>query len=259
MPIAAGLHYFLHEGGKPTRPPLVLLHGAGGDHLSWPVEIRGLSAARVFALDLPGHGRSAGAGLQSVEEYADCVVDFMDALGLSRAVFVGHAMGGAIALTLALDHPDRVGGIGLISCGPRLPVPSSILENSSNPATFPLAVQSLQDLMNISRSAASVKAQAQKKLSSIRSTLFQGDLRACDQFDVSSRLGTVKTPALVVCGAEDKLTPRHFSDYLAERIDGAALQTIDGAGHLVMLEQPRRVAGLLNVFRLTIPYIPGSN
>ncbi|HEY5158756.1 MAG TPA: alpha/beta fold hydrolase [Anaerolineales bacterium] len=259
MPIAAGLHYFLHEGGKPTRPPLVLIHGAGGDHLSWPPEIRGLSNVHIFALDLPGHGKSAGSGRQSVEEYADCVIDFMDALSLSRAVFVGHAMGGAIALTLALDNPERVAGIGLISSGPRLPIASSILENSSNPATFLLAVQSLHDLMHISGSAANVKEQTIKKLSSIRQTLFQGDLRACDQFDVSTRLEAIETSALVVCGAEDKLTPRHFSDSLAERISGAALQTIDGAGHLVMLEQPRRVAGLLSVFLLTIPYIPGFN
>ena len=257
MPIAAGLHYFLHEGGRPTGPPLVLIHGAGGDHLSWPPEIRGLSAVRIFALDLPGHGKSAGSGRQSIEDYADCVIDFMDALGLSRAVFVGHAMGGAITLTLALDDPERVAGIALISSGARLPIASSILENCSNPATFLLAVQSLHDLMHISRSAANIKEQAIKKLSSIRQTLFQCDLRACDQFDVSTRLETIGTAALVVCGAEDKLTPQHFSDNLAERIYGAALQIIDGAGHLVMLEQPHRLAGLLSVFLLTIPYIPG--
>ena len=259
MPIAAGLHYFLHEGGKPTRPPLVLIHGAGEDHLSWPPEIRGLSTVRIFALDLPGHGKSAGSGRQSIEDYADCVINFMDMLGFSKAVFVGHAMGGAIALTLALDHPERVTGIALISTGARLPIASSILENCSNPASYLLAVQSLHDLMRISSSAANIEEQAMKRLSSIRQTLFQADLRACDQFDVSARLEAIETSALVICGAEDKLTPQHFSETLAERIYGAALQIIDGAGHLVMLEQPHRVAGLLSVFLLTIPYLPGFN
>ena len=259
MPIAAGLHYFLHDAGRPTRPPVVLIHGAGGDHLSWPPEIRGLSAVRVFAIDLPGHGKSTGSGRQSIEDYADCVIDFMDALGLSRAVFVGHAMGGAIALSLALDDPERVAGTALISSGARLPIASSILENCSNPATFLLAVQSFHDLMRISSSAANIKEQAMKRLSSIRQTLFQGDLRACDQFDVSARLEAIESSALVVCGAEDKLTPQHFSETLAERINGAALQIIDGAGHLVMLEQPHRVAGLLSVFLLTIPSLPGFN
>jgi len=257
MPIAAGIHYFLHEGGRPTRPPLVLIHGAGGDHLSWPAEIRRLADVRVFTLDLPGHGKSEGPGRQAVADYANSVVGFMDAAGLARAVFVGHALGGAIALTLAIDHPECVAGIGLISSGPRLPMAASVLENAANPATFILAVQSLQELMHIPPSAKHLKDQAFRHLSSIRPTLFHGDLRACDQFDATARLDAIQTPVLVVCGTDDQLTPRRYSETLAGQIPGAALQTIDGAGHLVMLEQPRRVAGLLSVFLTAIPYLPG--
>jgi pimeloyl-ACP methyl ester carboxylesterase len=257
MPIAAGMHYFLHEGGKLTRPPLVLIHGAGGDHLFWPPEIRRLSGVRVFALDLPGHGKSAGLGRQSIDDYAGSLVDFMDTTSLSQAVFVGHAMGGAITLTLALDHPERVAGIGLISSGPRLPIASSILENAANPATFLLAVQSLQELMQVSQAVPNLKDRTFKQFSSIRQTLFLGDLWASDRFDVFTRLETIRTAVLVVCGTDDQLTPRYFSESLAERIPGAALQTIDGTGHLVMLEQPRRVAGLLSVFLETVSYLPG--
>jgi len=257
MPIADGIHYFFHEGGRPTKPPLVLIHGAGGDHLSWPPEIRRLADARVFSLDLPGHGKSEGPGCQSVADYADGVVGFMDVAGLPRAVFVGHALGGAIALTLAIDHPERVAGIGLISTGSRLPIASSVLENAANPATFILAVQSLQELMHIPQSEKYLKDQVFKHLSSIRPTLFHGDLRACDQFDVTTRLDAIRTPVLVLCGTDDQLTPRRFSESLAGQISGAALQTIDGAGHLVMLEQPRRVSALLSVFLKSIPYMPG--
>jgi pimeloyl-ACP methyl ester carboxylesterase len=257
MPIAAGIHYFLHEGGRPTRPPLVLIHGAGGDHLSWPPEIRRLADARVFTIDLPGHGKSEGPGFQSVVDYADSVVGFMNVAVLSRAVFVGHALGGAIALTLAIDHPGRVAGIGLISSGPRLPIAASVLENAANPATFILAIQSLQELMHIPQAARYLKDKTFKQLSSIRPTLFHGDLRACDQFDVTTRLDAIRTPVLVLCGTDDLLTPRRYSETLAGRIPGAALQTIDGAGHLAMLEQPRRVSALLSVFLTAIPYLPG--
>jgi pimeloyl-ACP methyl ester carboxylesterase len=257
MPIAAGLHYFLHEGGRPSRPPLVLIHGAGGDHLSWPAEIRRLAEVCVFTLDLPGHGKSEGPGRQSAPDYADSVVRFMNVAGLSRAVFVGHALGGAIALTLAIDHPERTAGIGLISSGPRLPIAASVLENAANPATFILAVQSLQELMHISQSAKYLQDQAFRHLSSIRPTLFHGDLCACDQFDVTTRLYAIRTPALVICGTDDQLAPRRYSESLAGQIPGAALQTIDGAGHLVMLEQPRRVAALLRVFLTAIPYLSG--
>jgi pimeloyl-ACP methyl ester carboxylesterase len=258
MPTAAGIHYFLHEGGGPKKAPLVLIHGAGGDHLSWPPEIRRLIGARVFTLDLPGHGKSKGPGLQSVGDYAESVIAFMNAAGLSRAVFIGHAMGGAIALTLAIYHSLRVAGMGLIATGARLPIAAEVLDNAANPATFTLAVQSLQELMNIPLTAKIVKDQVFKQLSSIRPTLFQGDLRASDQFDVSDCIDDIRSPVLVVCGTSDQLAPRRFSENLAEKIPGAALPTVEGAGHQVMLEQPHRVAGLLSVFLKVIPFLPGT-
>jgi pimeloyl-ACP methyl ester carboxylesterase len=257
MPTSAGIHYFLHEGGKSTKPPLVLIHGAGGDHLSWPPEIRRLANARVFTLDLPGHGNSEGPGRQTVDDYADSVVGFLNAAGLSRAVFVGHALGGAIALTLAIDHPERVAGIGLISAGASLPISSSILENAANPATSLLAIQALLELMSIPQTPKNLRTQAFGQMSAIRPTLFHGDLLACDQFDVTSWLDAIQTPVLVLCGTDDQLTPRRYSEKLAGQIPGAALQTIEAAGHLVMLEHPRRVAGLLSVFLTSIPFFPG--
>lgn len=72
MPTAGGLHYFLHEGGSKMRPPLVLIHGMGGDYLSWPPEMRRLPDYRIITLDLPGHGKSEGPGHQSVQDYALC-------------------------------------------------------------------------------------------------------------------------------------------------------------------------------------------
>jgi pimeloyl-ACP methyl ester carboxylesterase len=97
-----------------------------------------------------------------------------------------------------------------------------------------------------------------KRLATIRPSLLYGDLLACDHFDFTDRLGAIRTPTLVICGAEDKLTPLTYSETLSSAIPGAALQTVDGAGHMVMLEQPRRAAGLLSVFLATIPYLPGS-
>jgi pimeloyl-ACP methyl ester carboxylesterase len=223
MPLAAGHHYFLHEGGSTLRPPLVLIHGAGGDYLSWPAELRRLPGVRVFSLDLSGHGNSEGLGRQSIVDYASSVVDFMNAAGLSRAVFGGHGMGGAIALALALDHPARVAGMILISTGSRLPIPPDVIENGASPSTIMLAIKWL----------------------------------ACDRFDVSGRLEMVKTPTLVVCGKDDKLTPLHFSETLASCIPGAALQTVDEAGHMLILEQPLHLAKLISVFLSTIPYTPG--
>jgi pimeloyl-ACP methyl ester carboxylesterase len=237
---------------------MVLLHGAGGDCLVWPPEIRRLPDIRVYALDLPGHGKSAGPGHQSVEDYSRAVVKFMDAVGLWRAVFVGQSLGGAIALTLALDYPERVVGLALVSSGPRLPISTAILENAASPTTFGFAVQSLHALICGNQTSPKLAEQELKRLTNIRPTLLHGDLLACDRFDCTNRLGFIQTPTLVTCGTEDKLTPLRYSSILAASIPGAALQTVDGAGHLVMLEQPRRLAQLLSVFLATIPFRPGE-
>jgi pimeloyl-ACP methyl ester carboxylesterase len=237
---------------------MLLLPGIGGDHLVWPAEIRRLPGICTFALDLPGHGKSSGVGRQSAEDYAQSVVDFMDNIGLWKAVFIGHSMGGAVALTLALDHPDRTAGLGLISSGARLPILPEILENAASPSTFPFAVQDLHTLSCGDNTSPRLVEQNLKRLMALRPTLFHGDLLTCDRFDMSERVASIQVPVLVICGMEDKLTPVRYSTSLAAQIPGAALQTIDKAGHLVMLEQPQRMAKILSVFLMTVPFTPGA-
>jgi pimeloyl-ACP methyl ester carboxylesterase len=257
MPASNGLYHFLHEGGSLSRPPLVLLHGAGGSHLSWPPEIRRMGGQRVYALDLPGHGKSGGVGKQSAADYAKTVVKFLDDASIWKAVLVGHSMGGAIALSLALEQPERVAGLGLLSCGARLPVAPSLLENSANPATYMLALQFLLNGLFSTHADARLKERTSRLLAATRPAVLHGDLVACNAFDVTKSLEKLNVPTLVLCGTEDRLTPLRFSQDLANHISSAALQTVDGAGHAVMLEQPRRVAALLGVFLMTVPYTPG--
>ncbi len=266
MPFAAGIHYSFHEGVDVRKPPVILIHGAGGNHLYWPPEVRRLATLvancattyRVFALDLPGHGKSSGVGLQSINDYVRSVVNFMDAVGLWRAVIVGHSMGGAIAQTLALDHAERVAGLGLIGTGARLRVVPAMLSNTANPATFSLAVQTINEWAFGPQADPHLKALAAKRMAETRPAVLHGDLLACDAFDVMDRLSEIRVPTLIICGTEDKLTPLTYSKNLATQIPEAALQTVEAAGHMVMLEEPRRVAGALTVFLKTVPYQPGT-
>jgi 3-oxoadipate enol-lactonase len=94
-------------------------------------------------------------------------------------------------------------------------------------------------------------------LMEIRQTLLLGDWLACDRFNVNDRLESIRTPTLIVCGTGDELTPPHFSETLASRIPGAALQIVDKAGHMLLIEQPQHMAKLISVFLATIPYTPG--
>jgi pimeloyl-ACP methyl ester carboxylesterase len=258
MPQAAGMYYFSNGEDDWSRPAVILIHGAGGNHLYWPPEIRRLAGQRIYAIDLPGHGKSTGIGRQSVADYAHCVLDFMDGLKLRKAIFVGHSMGAAIALELALSSSRRTLGVALLASAAHLRVAPELLEKTSTPATFPLAVQLLNDLAFGAETNARLKEISIQRMAEVRSSVLHGDFLACDAFDATARIARVKTPTLIVCGANDKMTPRHYSQLLHQKIKKSLLHSVEGAGHMVMLENPPVVANVLKLFLDGITYQPGS-
>jgi pimeloyl-ACP methyl ester carboxylesterase len=217
-----------------------------------------MPAQRIFALDLPGHGKSGGLGSQSIADYARAVVDFLDAAHLNAAVFIGHSMGSAIALTLALDFPKRVLGLGLVGSGARLRVAPQILEQTASESLFPLAIKLINDAEFGPSVNPRLKELAAWQMAAIRPSVIHGDFLACNEFDVMPRLGKISAPTLILCGAEDNLTPVKYSEYLRDHIANARLLTFPGAGHMVMLEQPLEVAQALSKFAGEIPYRPGQ-
>jgi pimeloyl-ACP methyl ester carboxylesterase len=254
MPAAADLYYFNYKGEDYQKPPVVLIHGAGGSHLYWPAEIRRLNPYRILAPDLPGHGKSKGRGLQSVNAYAASMVKWLDALNLPRAVFVGHSLGSAIALRIALDFPEIVLGLGLLDAGVRLRVHPDILENLSSERTYRLAIETIISLAFSPHAPERLVELAAQRMSETRPTVLHGDFLACDTFDVMERVSEITQPTLVICGSDDRLTPPRYSQFLADRIPGARLRIIPNAGHMVMLEQPQAVAEELITFIAKIPY-----
>ncbi len=112
MPHAAGCYYNYSPLGKASNPPLLFIHGAGGSSLGWHTRLRRMPERTVYALDLPGHGKSEGEGCQSLIAYARVILDFMQAVGVYKTILIGHSLGGMIALQTALLSPDRVAGSG---------------------------------------------------------------------------------------------------------------------------------------------------
>ena len=113
--------YADHRDPTLHRPVTLVIHGAGGTHLDWPAEIRRMPELNTIIVDLPGHGKSSRRGTQQhVGAYASDMLALLDALKLQQVIVAGHSMGGAIAQTLALQHPDRVLGLILICTGAKL-------------------------------------------------------------------------------------------------------------------------------------------
>lgn len=229
-----------HQPGPTDRPALLLIHGAGGRHLDWPARLRYLPETTVYALDLPGHAGSAGPGRDSIEAYADEVAAFIEAVGLARVVLVGHSMGGAIALTLALRQMPPVVGLVLVGTSARLRVGEIILDNIL--PDFPKALELIFKFAWSDQARPVQVALAKRLMREIGPKVVYGDFLACHHFDARERLGEIALPSLVLSGAADRMTPAKFGQALAAGIPGAKSVVIDRVGHFLMQETPERVA-----------------
>jgi pimeloyl-ACP methyl ester carboxylesterase len=259
MPVSGNLYYSQHCEKVTENPPIILIHGAGGMHLYWPPEIRRLNGYCVYAIDLPGHGKSAICdGQQSIGEYARHLVQWLESVRLPRAILVGHSMGSAIALALAIHHPEYVVGLSLIGGGARLRVHPDLLNNAADQTTFEKVADLLVSYSFSSNAPSRLVKLASKRILETRQSVLYGDLQACNRFDVMDRLGEVHQPTLVVCGADDQMTPLRYAQFLSNAIPNARLSVIPNTGHMVMLEQPRLVADCLLTFLQDITFYAGG-
>ncbi|HQV62737.1 MAG TPA: alpha/beta hydrolase, partial [Anaerolineales bacterium] len=162
-------------------------------------------------------------------------------------------MGSAIALTIALKYPKKVLGLGLLGSGAKLRVAQAILETAGNPNTFESAVDMINEGCFSASVSQSLLELSKKQMLEIRPPVLQGDFLACNAFDIVGQLEKIDLPTLILCGAEDKMTPVKFSELLHVGIVNSQLHIVDSAGHLVMLEQPDIVAELLKKFIDDLP------
>jgi len=234
------IFYAWHANNAGGRVPLVLVHGAGENHLAWPAALRRMTGIAVYALDLPGHGKSSGDGRSTITEYADFLAQWLDALKIDRAVLAGHSMGGAIAQQFALAYPHRSTALILIATGARLRVAPQILDLARS--DLPAAADWITEYEWGPDTPEQMKQLGKQQLLANRPDVIYGDYVACNAFDVIDRLGDIRAPALVVGGTADRMTPPKYASFLAERIPHARLALIEGAGHMVMLEREREVA-----------------
>lgn len=240
--------YADHRDPTLHTPAALVIHGAGGTHLDWPAEIRRMPELNALVVDLPGHGRSAGKGRSTVSAYASDMLAFLDALKLKRVLLVGHSMGGAIAQTMALSYPERVQGLVLVGTGAKLGVHPDLMNGILTELSH--SVTMIVNGYYGATSNAALRRRTYQQLMEFNPTILYNDYTACNQFDLRAEVSQISTPTLIIGGAEDYMTPFKFSEYLHEHISGSKLVKIEGAAHMLILEQPQVVADSIRTWLL---------
>lgn len=215
---------------------LLLVHGSGGDNLHWPERLRNFPKANVYAIDLPGHGRSSGYSRKSVDEYADFIEAFVSRMNLKDVILFGHSLGGAIVQRLALRFPSWLSRIVLVGTGVRLRVSPAILEGLIS--DFKGTIDLICKWAFGSTASESLIKTVGEGFAKTDPDVILGDYSACNEFDIAGRAGEISIPTLVVSGTEDKLTPIKYGKYLYNHIPGAKLAIIEEGGHMMAIEKP---------------------
>ncbi len=236
------LAFLSHE----AQHDVVFVHGAGGNSLLWRRTLQGLSgSSKAYAVDLPGHP-SGEITCKTVEDYSEALRSFILDLPLEKPVVCGHSMGGAVVLTLALSHPETVGGLVLASTGAKLGVAPEILDGLKDQPMR--AIENLITPWSFNSIDLGMGRDARTALSVSNLPVFLNDYLACQDFDIRRELPKIRCRTLVVCGDKDRMTPPEWSHYLAANIPTSELVFIKDSGHMIPLEKPDAFASVVQSF-----------
>jgi pimeloyl-ACP methyl ester carboxylesterase len=241
------------------KPTILFVHGAGMDHSVWTLQARYFAhhKANAVAVDLPGHGRSEGAPLTSIEAMADWLSSVPSALGIERVKLVGHSMGALICLETAKRHPSIVDGLALLGAAPAMPVHPALLEAAK--ANQPLAAELVTSwghgmaghLGGNQAPGGWLMGHALKLLEKAPAGVLHNDLAACNAYQGGeAAANAVQCPALVVAADQDRMTPAKQAAKLVTAMPEAEIVAIQGSGHLMMVEKPdATLDALIDAFR----------
>jgi pimeloyl-ACP methyl ester carboxylesterase len=255
-----GARVFATTGGRdfdPDRPAVIFIHGASFDRTVWKLQTRYFAwhGYSVLALDLPGHGRSEGPLLTTIEEMADWIAAVEDAVGIDSAALVGHSLGALVALEAAARHPERVRALALLGCAFPMRVNDELL--SSAKANEHLAMD-LTNSWGLGRTAQKgvhrvpgvwIMRGGLRILEQSDEDVLFTDMNACNQYsDGEASAAKVSCPTRFILGTGDIMTPLKAARKFVGNFPDAEIVEIAGAGHMMMDQAPDETLDALRGF-----------
>ncbi len=251
---------FAGTGGAPfslARPCIVFVHGAGMDHSVWALQARYFAhhGHAVLALDLPGHGLSAGPPLASLEELGAWVIGALDALEVEKASLVGHSMGAIVTLEAAAQAPEKVTALALLGCAAAFPIDPTLLEAAK--AQDALAFELMSSWGHDRRVQMGghqtpglwMMGGSLRLLQRGAPGTLYADLRALNDYAGGTRTAErVRCPTILIRGENDVMTTRAAEKELALKIEHAKTVIVPCSGHLMMVERPDQTLDALRDF-----------
>jgi pimeloyl-ACP methyl ester carboxylesterase len=256
----AGRDVYAYTGARAfdaALPTILFVHGAANDHSVWALQSRYFAhhGANVLAVDLPGHGRSGGDALTSVEAIADWVVALLDAIGVDRAALVGHSMGSLAVLDAAGRYPGRVSNLALLA--PAVPMAVSDVLLSAAYANDHVAYElitgwSFSDAHQLGGNVQPgvwMTGNGLRLMERTRPGVLYADLRACHEYaEGLSAAAAVRSSTLLILGQRDQMAPPRNAQGLIAALRDKRVVTVPGCGHSLMTEAPDEVLDALRAF-----------
>jgi pimeloyl-ACP methyl ester carboxylesterase len=256
--LVGGQRTFAHTGGvdpDATHGLLLLVHGAANDHSVWRYQTRRLAAQGrpAFAVDLPGHGKSEGPPLESIQEMAQWCFSFVEAVGMPPVTVIGHSMGSLIALEMAAARPLDVRGIVLFSPSDRMRVHPDLLAAAR--ARDERAIDLIVGWTHTGTSRfghhpepGSWKTAGTRRLNEHHLASLAVDLIACEEWEGSETIPRVAVPALVVVGEHDRMTPAAAGRSLFGALPAADFVEVAGGSHASIYDHPGPINAALDAW-----------
>ncbi|RED49745.1 alpha/beta fold hydrolase [Aestuariispira insulae] len=245
-----GTKIFANTGGQAfdaAKPVIILVHGAGMSHAVWGQQTRFLAhhGFSVLAIDLPGHGRSEGEAIASIEGLGDFIAELIQESGAEKAVICGHSMGALACLQTASSHGDKVAGLILCGMAASMPVhPDLLAAAEANDIRAAKLVASwghggpAHKGGNIAHGVWMIGAAIRLIDQSKPGVLF-ADMAACNAYQGAiAAAGQVSCPVLMIQGTLDKMAPPKAAQPLLEAFEHCDRAIIEGSGHMMMAEAP---------------------